>query len=564
MENAHQRGGAPGADTTRVVGIAPATAAPRDAKGSATRPAAASTPLLGLIAVGLGALFSSLFIYSGVAISFLRFPGLAGHMGTFAETLLLTATIVAGIAAFLAARRTPLPFTPLAVGAGIAYGGCGLIMAFVCYFNAGSSAIFRLLGIATALASVGIILLWGRICAQQLSARRAFIVVALAGALSAALCWLYNILPLEGTIGVFLGATLTATVVPLALHGGNGLQEEDDPEKTASETREENGEASRTASAGSAKCKKRASGAPAAGRSSWGSLAAVTLTPGLGLVAFALVMAVMRTEFAHGHGTYLAMLALAGIGIALYALLKKSRFLLPGSLQQIFLPVMALALLAMNSVASTLQWGDGAVTVLTYGLYSLAAIITLATLCAIAHAGEFSADLIFASAIFVFCGASFLGQTVAGFLIDGMINVAVTLITTAYAFALVLISYGQTRREMHWEEKGAGNLEAQGDSPAFSGLPASAASTNEPTETGREKDASAVPPTAEERCAQLAREFELTRRETEILSYLAEGHNGSYIASALFISPNTARTHIHNIYRKLGVSSREDILRLAR
>lgn len=71
-------------------------------------------------------------------------------------------------------------------------------------------------------------------------------------------------------------------------------------------------------------------------------------------------------------------------------------------------------------------------------------------------------------------------------------------------------------------------------------------------------------PSLQERCDALATEFGLTSREREILAYLAEGHNGSYIASALFISPNTARTHIHNIYRKLDVSSREDILRLTR
>ena len=55
-----------------------------------------------------------------------------------------------------------------------------------------------------------------------------------------------------------------------------------------------------------------------------------------------------------------------------------------------------------------------------------------------------------------------------------------------------------------------------------------------------------------------------TAREQEILAYLAEGHSGAYISDVLFISPNTVRTHIHNIYRKLDVSSREDILRLTK
>ena len=65
-------------------------------------------------------------------------------------------------------------------------------------------------------------------------------------------------------------------------------------------------------------------------------------------------------------------------------------------------------------------------------------------------------------------------------------------------------------------------------------------------------------------CVLIARQYPLTAREEEVLRYLAEGHNGAFISEVLLISPNTARTHIHNIYRKLDVSSCEDILRLTR
>ena len=57
---------------------------------------------------------------------------------------------------------------------------------------------------------------------------------------------------------------------------------------------------------------------------------------------------------------------------------------------------------------------------------------------------------------------------------------------------------------------------------------------------------------------------DLTAREREVLGFLAHGHNGVYIGEELVISPNTVRTHIHNIYRKLDVTSREDILRIVR
>ncbi len=65
-----------------------------------------------------------------------------------------------------------------------------------------------------------------------------------------------------------------------------------------------------------------------------------------------------------------------------------------------------------------------------------------------------------------------------------------------------------------------------------------------------------------ERVAQLSDEYGLTARETELLDYMSRGHNSSYIAQVLFISPSTVRTHFRNIYRKLGVGSREELLAL--
>ena len=48
----------------------------------------------------------------------------------------------------------------------------------------------------------------------------------------------------------------------------------------------------------------------------------------------------------------------------------------------------------------------------------------------------------------------------------------------------------------------------------------------------------------------------LTRREREVLACLSEGADNPTIAKTLFISPETARTHIQNILSKLKVHSR--------
>jgi len=56
-----------------------------------------------------------------------------------------------------------------------------------------------------------------------------------------------------------------------------------------------------------------------------------------------------------------------------------------------------------------------------------------------------------------------------------------------------------------------------------------------------------------------ARETEnLSKREQEILSYLAKGYRYKEIADTMFISIETVRTHLRNIYEKLHVRSRAE------
>jgi DNA-binding NarL/FixJ family response regulator len=57
--------------------------------------------------------------------------------------------------------------------------------------------------------------------------------------------------------------------------------------------------------------------------------------------------------------------------------------------------------------------------------------------------------------------------------------------------------------------------------------------------------------------------FELTNREIEILEHLSEGKNYQFIAEQLFISPRTVRNHISNIYRKLQVGSKGEVISMA-
>ena len=51
---------------------------------------------------------------------------------------------------------------------------------------------------------------------------------------------------------------------------------------------------------------------------------------------------------------------------------------------------------------------------------------------------------------------------------------------------------------------------------------------------------------------------ELTAREHEILSWVAAGASNSTIARQLFVTEQTVKFHLSNVYRKLGVSNRTE------
>lgn len=61
-------------------------------------------------------------------------------------------------------------------------------------------------------------------------------------------------------------------------------------------------------------------------------------------------------------------------------------------------------------------------------------------------------------------------------------------------------------------------------------------------------------------CAALAERYALSPRETEVFFYLAKGRGIEHIQNKLFISSHTVKTHTYNIYRKMNVGSREELL----
>ena len=57
----------------------------------------------------------------------------------------------------------------------------------------------------------------------------------------------------------------------------------------------------------------------------------------------------------------------------------------------------------------------------------------------------------------------------------------------------------------------------------------------------------------------MSSEYGLSIRETEVMELIARGQTVSAIASALFISENTVRTHSKHVYSKLGIHSKQEL-----
>lgn len=69
-----------------------------------------------------------------------------------------------------------------------------------------------------------------------------------------------------------------------------------------------------------------------------------------------------------------------------------------------------------------------------------------------------------------------------------------------------------------------------------------------------------APPANEEPSQEFLSKYGITEREREIILKVMQGKSNEDIARELVISLATVKTHLHNIYRKIGIDSRYDLL----
>lgn len=60
----------------------------------------------------------------------------------------------------------------------------------------------------------------------------------------------------------------------------------------------------------------------------------------------------------------------------------------------------------------------------------------------------------------------------------------------------------------------------------------------------------------------LSENYGITKREKEIILLLVKGESYKSIAEQLYISHSTVKTHIHNVYRKMDINSRHELVNM--
>ena len=68
------------------------------------------------------------------------------------------------------------------------------------------------------------------------------------------------------------------------------------------------------------------------------------------------------------------------------------------------------------------------------------------------------------------------------------------------------------------------------------------------------------PGSIEARCQAIGEQHHLTKREVEVMQYICKGRSKSFIAEEFSISENTVRGYAKNLYLKLDIHSRQDLL----
>ncbi len=303
------------------------------------------------------------------------------------------------------------------------------------------------------------------------------------------------------------------------------------------------------------------------------------------LVAFCVMEAVIgllnsfmlagSVEFA-GSGTVSAAGMLVGILAFCIVVFVVQRIPRVSTAFRVLMPVIASLLVFLPFLGE--QFNLFFSTVLLGGYYFIALLITY-VVAETAHVRRLSPYVLMGAAAClarICLAAALLGGYAIGSLPGGLFGesehimrylVVIMAVIYALSLAAVLVSRDRRRRRRRGVGAAATGSEAPGGGGSDGGAPdavgegfeggAAAAFATAASAAQAEGDAA-----FDARCAAVATEGGLTERETEIMRYLARGRTNAHIAGVLYVSENTVRSHVRNIYAKLEIHTRQQLIDL--
>ena len=140
-------------------------------------------------------------------------------------------------------------------------------------------------------------------------------------------------------------------------------------------------------------------------------------------------------------------------------------------------------------------------------------------------------------------------------------DIALTAVALAALYAVFMIStfLFKDRRFKDGSDRADASAE---DSFTASGLDASSTSREQAAALSAELLREEREAALDARCAHIAERAAFTPREREVFALVARGKTNAAVAEELVVSENTVKFHLKNIYQKLGIHSKTEVMKL--
>lgn len=457
----------------------------------------------GLWPFGLAALLATSLLYVP-CFAFVATMGQAAHFAVALSFIGCTAMVVAGVAAVaIHGRKQRLGGPRTRITGSVVYVAGSLCFVAAAVSGSPSMALVTAAGVLQGIGGFSLYLGWG-LAYRQLGLRSSFFYIAASLGLAILADFAITQLAAPANFVLFAALCFVASIVPLlrtAEPDATPKLDEDDP-------------------------------APSLKFDDVRKIGRAIHAPTYGLVILAFTDAIMGIDSLTLLNRPVEAAGFC-VAVIIFLFLSTQRFdkpILP-FVYRVMLPAMVLLMFGARMLSDEKALAPEAFDVLFFALYGAVTMLALSHLVAILRAGELSPVLTVA-----FVYASYGLAALAGMALWELVKMwggdarVVMLITWIVYFAYLALSPAV----QHWRR----------------------------LVKDQQSDQAPLPQSPSIDWRLFGEQHGLSQRESEIMEYLGRGHSSTFISQTLVISDNTVRTHTRHIYRKVGVNSRDELLKV--